>query len=48
MTKEEIDLEEDRLLEDRDIEYSMWIPNWPAYRAYNAYVAEKKSREKGS
>lgn len=45
MQKEIIDFEEDRLLDEWDIEFSMWIRNGPAYRAYNRYIMAKKERK---
>lgn len=45
MQKEIIDFEEDRLLEEWDIEFAHWIRNGPAYRAYNRYIMLKKERK---
>lgn len=45
MQKEIIDFEEDRLLEEWDIEFAHWIRNGPAYRAYNRYIMLKKEKK---
>ncbi len=45
MKEDIIDLEEDRLLDAWDVEFSMWIRNWPALKAYNRYIAEKKLKK---
>lgn len=45
MKTEKVNLEEERLLDERDIEFAHGIRNGPAYKAYNAFIAEKKRKK---
>lgn len=38
-------IEEDTLLDAWDTEFSLWIRNGPAYKAYSNYIADKKKKK---
>lgn len=45
MDNKRLELEEDTLLDAWDLEYSLWIRNGPAYKAYTHFMAEKKRKK---
>lgn len=37
-----LEQQEDKLLEEWDREFNLWIKNWPALLAYNEFVSKNK------